>query len=245
MKRKLLIAFLRVGWKLIISRQRGVPYVPPANPEPMALMKPPAKVSYRHNDQPMRRFIGYFVLPVWLASGFLDYIWHRRTKIETTTGPSESLLHTLMMVEGAPAVLGALFLEVNAGVIAIILTASVLHELTAIWDVASTAPQRTILPAEQHIHSFLEMVPFCVASAAVAMHWDQARALFGCGPDQPDYGLRFRRPAIPWQYMLAIMSAFVLFGGLPHLEELRRCFRAQQLALVGRDTPECARELFA
>ena len=144
----------------------------------------------------MRRFIGYFVLPVWLAGGFLDYVWHRRTRIETTTGLSESLMHTLMMVEAGPAVFGALFLEVNAGVIAMIVSAAVVHEATAIWDVFYTSPRRTILPAEQHIHSFLEMVPFCVASAAVCIHWNQARALVGRGPEQPDFEIRLRRPAI-------------------------------------------------
>lgn len=193
----------------------------------------------------MRRFIGFFVLPVWLGAAFLDYVWHRRTRIETTSGLSESLMHTLMMVEGGPAVFGALFLEVNAGVIAMILTASVLHEATAIWDVVYTSSRRTILPAEQHIHSFLEMVPFCVASAAVAMHWNQARALFGYGPEQADFSLRLRKPMIHWSYMAAILGAFVLLGGLPHFEELQRCLVAQSKGLAGRDTPDCARELFA
>jgi hypothetical protein len=119
-------------------------------------------------------FIGYFVLPAWLAGGFLDYIWHRRTK--------KSLKQSPMMVEGGPAVFGAPFLEVNAGVIAMIVSTAMVHEATAIWDVfyIYTAPRRTILPAEQHIHSFLEMVPFCVASAAVCVTatrhsrwWDQ------------------------------------------------------------------------
>jgi hypothetical protein len=28
----------------------------------------------------------YFVLPVWLAAGFADYLCHRATCIETTSG---------------------------------------------------------------------------------------------------------------------------------------------------------------
>jgi hypothetical protein len=233
MKRRLMFVLLGLALKGLLSRQRTAKHTMTFS------------LARRRNDQPMRRFIGYFVLPVWLAGGFLDYIWHRKTKIETTTGLSESLMHTLMMVEAGPAVFGALFLEINAGVLTMILSASVLHEMTAIWDVVFTSPRRTILPAEQHIHSFLEMVPFCVASAAVCMHWDQARALFGRGPERADFALRLRQPRIPAEYMLAILSAFVLLGAIPHMEELQRCFRAHQQGLVGRDTPECAQELFA
>lgn len=243
MKRRLLLLVLGLGWKLLVSRGRAAGRALACQIAPT--VKRPTVLIGRHNDQAMRRFIGYFVLPVWLAAGFLDYIWHRRTKIETTSGPSESMMHTLMMVEAGPAVFGALFLEINAGVLAMILAASVLHEMTAIWDVVFTSSRRAILPAEQHIHSFLEMVPFCVASAAVCMHWDQARALVGCGPARADFALRLRRPMIPRPYLLAILSAFVLLGGLPHLEELQRCLKAQQQGLVGRDTPECAGELFA
>src|ERR1700693_4291611 len=101
MKRRLLIALLRLGWKLVVSRQRAVQYTTfGIGPIPKGL----GRVQARRNDQTMRRFIGFFVLPVWLAAGFLDYIMHRRTKIETTTGLSESLMHTLMMLEAGPAV---------------------------------------------------------------------------------------------------------------------------------------------
>jgi hypothetical protein len=240
-KRRLLLAALGIAWKLYISRQRAIQHT---TSELGPLPKGLARVSARRDDQSMRRFIGYFVLPVWLAAGFLDYLMHRKTKIETTSGLSESLMHTLMMVEAGPAVFGALFLEINAGVIAMIVAASVVHEATAIWDVVYTSSRRTILPAESHIHSFLEMAPFCVASAAISMHWNQARALVGSGPEEPDYALRLRLPRIPAQYMLAILSAFVLVGGLPHAEELRRCLQAQRQRLVGRDSPECAQELF-
>jgi hypothetical protein len=41
----------------------------------------------------------YFVLPVWLAAGFADYLCHRAASIETTSGPKESLLHLLQLAE--------------------------------------------------------------------------------------------------------------------------------------------------
>ena len=32
----------------------------------------------------------YFVLPLWLAAGFADYLCHRHAHIETTSGAKES-----------------------------------------------------------------------------------------------------------------------------------------------------------
>ncbi len=193
----------------------------------------------------MQRYVGYIAFPIWLLAGFLDYLWHRQTKIETTAGLSESLMHTLMLAEGAPVVLGSLFLEINAGVLAMMIAAAVLHEATAIWDVMYTSPRRLIRPNEQHTHSFLEMAPFCVASAAICIYWEQFVALIGRGNDKPDFAFRLRRPLIPVRHVVAIFAAMLLVGGLPHAEELWRCYQAEKRALTGRDTPECARELFA
>src|SRR5436305_4970003 len=84
-------------------------------------------------DIAMRRLTTYFIVPVWIGAGFLDYLWHRRTSIETTSGLPESLTHSLMMVEAAPAVLAGLFLEINAGALAWMIAFSVAHELTVFW----------------------------------------------------------------------------------------------------------------
>jgi hypothetical protein len=59
----------------------------------------------------------YFVLPVWVAAGFADYLCHRATSIETTSGWKESLLHLLQFGEMALPTLAAIFLEINALVI--------------------------------------------------------------------------------------------------------------------------------
>ncbi|MGZ3585148.1 MAG: hypothetical protein ACXVCT_20590 [Ktedonobacterales bacterium] len=56
------------------------------------------------------RYLLYVVLPTWLAAGFADYLFHRRTKIEQTSGPRESLIHWLMMTEtGIPVLMGLFF----------------------------------------------------------------------------------------------------------------------------------------
>jgi hypothetical protein len=43
----------------------------------------------------------YFVLPVWLVAGFADYLCHRASAIESTSGWKESLLHLLQLGEMA------------------------------------------------------------------------------------------------------------------------------------------------
>jgi hypothetical protein len=88
----------------------------------------------------------YFTVPLWVVAGSLDYLWHRRTKIETTSGTTESAIHALMMTEaGLPMLLG-LLLEINAGVILLMVAAFVAHAGTAIWDVAYAVERRKVTP---------------------------------------------------------------------------------------------------
>lgn len=47
------------------------------------------------------------VMPMWLGAGLADRYLHRRTHIEDTAGPRESLVHWLMFAEtGVPVLLG-------------------------------------------------------------------------------------------------------------------------------------------
>jgi uncharacterized membrane protein YccF (DUF307 family) len=56
---------------------------------------------------PAQNVLMYFVLPVWLAVG---YLCHRAASIATTSGWKESLLH-LLLTEMAIPPLAAIFLE--------------------------------------------------------------------------------------------------------------------------------------
>jgi hypothetical protein len=103
-----------------------------------------------------RRYLLYAVLPLWLGAGFADYLFHRRTHIERTSGAHESVIHLMMMAEtGIPLLMG-LFLEINALVLAMMGALFVAHEATAYWDVNYAETRRTVTPNEQHAHSFLE-----------------------------------------------------------------------------------------
>src|SRR5947199_7244902 len=101
-------------------------------------------------EEASRRFLLYFVMPLWMGAGLADWWRHRKTSIETTAGTHESIIHALQMTEGGiPAILG-LFLEVNAGVLATTYTAFWVHYGTASWDVkyAASSP-REVTPNEQ------------------------------------------------------------------------------------------------
>src|SRR6266536_342936 len=90
----------------------------------------------------------YFVLPLWLAAGFADYLCHRAASIETTSGWKESLLHLLQFGEMAIPTLAAIFLEINALVIATMIVYLIAHEATAIWDVSYAYHRREVTPTD-------------------------------------------------------------------------------------------------
>jgi hypothetical protein len=125
----------------------------------------------------------YFVLPVWLAAGFADYLCHRTSSIETTSGWKETLLHLLQLGEMAVPTLAAIFLELNTLIIAVMIVCLLAHEATAIWDVHYAYKRREITPTEQHVHSFLEMLPLMGLLLVTAAHWGQFLALFGFGTE--------------------------------------------------------------
>src|SRR3954466_6852524 len=110
-------------------------------------------------DEILRALLMYFVLPVWLAAGFADYLCHRAAHIEHNSGWKESLLHLVEFAEMAVPILAALFFEITSGVIFLMIVCLVLHQATAMWDVSYAATMREVRPVEQHVHSVLEMMP--------------------------------------------------------------------------------------
>jgi hypothetical protein len=171
----------------------------------------------------LRAMLMYFVLPLWLAAGFADYLCHRAAHIERTSGWRESVLHLVQFVEMGIPVLAALFLEINAGVILLMIVCLLLHEATAIWDLRYASSRREITPTEQHVHSFLEMLPLMGLLLVIALYWDQFVALFGLAPFR--WELALKPEPLPWLYVTIALGAAVLFELLPYVEELVRGLR--------------------
>lgn len=170
----------------------------------------------------------YFILPVWLAAGFADWLCHRAAHIETTSGAKESLLHLLMFAEIGVPLLAAIFLEINAGIIALMIVAFFLHEATALWDVSYAVSLRKVTPIEQHVHSFLEMIPLMAMLFVISLHWGQFQALFGFGSESPRFGLAWKEEPLPAGYVLSIMTVILLFELIPYIEEFFRGLRANK-----------------
>ncbi|OBR46151.1 diguanylate cyclase [Paraburkholderia tropica] len=169
------------------------------------------------------------VLPTWIAAGFADWACHRATRIERTTGSRESLLHLAMLVEVGIPLLAALFLEVNALVFALMVFAFIAHEATALWDVSlATHSTRPVSAFEQHVHSFLELLPLFAILCLVALHPMQFLALFRVGPQVPSFAPVLKTHPLGPAYVVALLLATLLLNVGPFAEELYRCVRTSR-----------------
>jgi hypothetical protein len=168
----------------------------------------------------------YFILPLWLAAGLADYLCHRASNIAHTSGYKESLIHLLMFAEIAIPLLAALFLDINALIILLMIAGFVVHQLTALWDVSYAIDKRVVTPIEQHVHSFLEMLPLMGTLVVVILHWPQFLALFGAGPEPARFTLALKPEPLPWTFVAAFLVATLLFEVLPYVEELVSGLRA-------------------
>jgi hypothetical protein len=183
-------------------------------------------------DEILRTMLMYFVLPVWLAAGFADYICHRAAHIERTSGWRESLLHLLQLAEMAVPILAAMFLEITSGVILLMIACLILHQLTAMWDVSYATTTREVKPIEQHVHSVLEMLPLTGLLMVVAMHWPAFVGLLGLAPSSFEFLIKSEPPS--WLYVTTVPALTALFEVLPYLEELARGLRYSRLPPVDR-----------
>ncbi|MCP3101497.1 hypothetical protein LZ198_21720 [Myxococcus sp. K15C18031901] len=176
-----------------------------------------------------RRVLLYFMLPAWLVPGVVDWVWHKRTDIEHTSGAGESLIHCLMMTEVGVPVLMGLLMEINPLTLSLMLGHSLVHEATAFADVAyAVNHQRDVQPREQHTHSFLEVLPFMAVSSIVCLHWDQFLAIWGLGGRKGRWRFALKKRRLPPGYLRVILTAIGATIALPYANELWRCVRAQR-----------------
>jgi hypothetical protein len=170
----------------------------------------------------------YFLLPLWLAAGFADYLCHRASNIEQTTGYKESLIHLLLFTEVAVPLLAATFLEINALIIALMIVGFMAHQLTAYWDLSFTHDKRYVSPLEQQIHSFLEILPLAGMLIVIVLNWPQFLSLWGLGTETPRFSLTMKQAPLPWAYVTTLLCAALIFEVLPYMEELIRGLRTRK-----------------
>jgi len=163
-------------------------------------------------------------LPVWLLAGFGDWLCHRRSLIQSTSGPRESALHIVLYLLIAVPVALALFMQVNALLLAFAAVCVVAHMAVSLWDTSFSQPRRHISPLEQQIHSYLEMLPLFALALACVLHWDAVL--------NPSWTWSSRQQPLPEPWTSSVL-ALLAAGLLPIVEELTRCLRAQRATQGG------------
>jgi hypothetical protein len=191
--------------------------------------RPQIRIPSKANDVETAtlRYLLFVLLPAWFVPGVADWWRHRRTDIEHTAGLRESLIHSLMMAEvGVPITL-ALLCEINPLLLAVMVGGIGVHEATALWDVRTAEEAgREVTPLEQHLHSFLESLPFMGASAVACLHWREVQRLLR-GEHRPgDWRLVWKKNQLPRRYLVGVAAGIVGLIAVPYAEELIRCARA-------------------
>ncbi len=153
------------------------------------------------------------VYALWLAAGWLDFHFHRRTDLPHTSALRESALHGLQLLLIGSGVLAWLLLEDTRSLVALLALLVIAHAITGYFDTVSADGRRRISPAEQHVHSVLDAAPW------VLLGWVGWHA-------QPRWSLSVD-PAALEAWWLVLLPALVLVV-LPWLWELQQCLRVRQ-----------------
>jgi hypothetical protein len=112
------------------------------------------------------------------------------------------------------------------GVLAVMIVAFLVHEATALWDVSYAIKYRHVSPIEQHVHSFVEMIPLMAGAFVEVLHWPQLLALFGFGSEAPRFAIEWKSEPLPVLYIAAVLIGAFVIELLPYLEEFWRGWRA-------------------
>jgi len=172
----------------------------------------------------IRNYLLYFLLPVWVVVGALDWWCHRRAGIERF-GPHEPMLHlVLISLAGAPILLG-LFLEINAPILLAMILGFLAHETVGYLDIRWATHHRGILPFEQRVHDYLAAVPFAALSLVIVLHWRELALLATQPLDALTQPIRFRTPPLPAGIVIGILALVFIGNVLPFLEEFARALR--------------------
>lgn len=90
----------------------------------------------------------------------------------------------------------------------------------------------------QHVHCLLQLAPMVSASFVSVLHWPQLLALYGIGPDRPDWSIRWKSDPLPTGYTATMLAAQIVLKWLPYLVEFARTLVAtrEPAAKLGRQS---------
>ena len=174
------------------------------------------------SDELLVGLVRYGVFPLWVIAGFGDYWCHRLTHIEQTSGRVESSLHVVQYLQIVAGVALVVLLEVTSLVLVVVIALALLHLATGYLDIAYTTGRREISPLEQHVHSYMEMLPPFATALLVIVYWSAFAAIFN--GDNADWTIARRQQPLPTGAIAAVAIGFAL-AGLAIAEEYVRCAR--------------------
>jgi hypothetical protein len=97
--------------------------------------------------------------------------------------------------------------------------------------------KRYVSPIEQQIHSLLEVLPLAGMLIVIILNWPQFLSLWGLGAETPRFRIALKPDPLPWTYVVAFLSAVLVFEVLPYLEELVRGWRSRKQGEAGNKAP--------
>jgi hypothetical protein len=173
-------------------------------------------------DELLAGLLLYGVFPLWVIAGFGDYGCHRSTGIERTTGRAESALHAVQYAQIVAGLGFALFLETTSLVLVLVVALALLHLVTGYLDIHYTTGRRHISAVEQHVHSWMEMLPLVATVLWVMTHWSSFAPLLGDGV--PSWSVTLRRDLPPTGVVVGMVLGLAA-AGVAIAEEYFRCTR--------------------
>lgn len=167
------------------------------------------------------QLIAYCFYPLWLIAGAVDYVCHRRTAIERTSGFHESLYHVAQFITMAVIVICIALFAGSLTMFVLLVSTVLLHTVLVYLDVRFTQRRRHIPPLEQHAHAVMDVLPLVVVALVILLEWE---------PDVLTWAVRWRAPMLEPVQLAIIIGTIVIGAGSPVLEELWRTARGTKRA---------------
>lgn len=166
-------------------------------------------------------FLTWVLYPLWLIGGAVDYICHRRTDIQHTSGIHESWLHVAQFATIALVFASAVLLEITLPVIIVLIGLVIAHTVLSFIDVSYTLGRRHISTSEQHAHGLLNVVPLIAVGLLAILNWQALLA------PSDEAAVRLKDEPLAATHVVTLLGSFIVLAGGPVMEEWLRTYRAR------------------
>ncbi len=166
-------------------------------------------------------FLAWVLYPLWLIGGAVDYLCHRRTDIQHTSGIQESWYHVAQFITIALVFVGAVLLQITLPVVIVLMVLVLAHTVLSFIDVSYTLGRRHISTTEQHAHGLLNVIPLIAVGVLAILNWQTLLA------PSTDSVVRLRDEPLSATHVAMLLGSFSVLAGGPVLEEWLRTYRAR------------------